>query len=85
MQQSVTFLGHVVTPDRVLPCPDNVAKILQWQQPTTVTEVRQFLGIASYYRKFIQAKSRKYQGVFEVKSRVKKWQVRGIWSEQLEH
>ena len=34
---------------------------------------------------FIQAKSRKYQGVFEVKSRVKTWQVRGIWSQQLEH
>ena len=28
MQQSVTFLGHIVTPDGVLPCPDNVAKIL---------------------------------------------------------
>ena len=39
--------------DGVLPCPDNVAKILQWQQPTTVTEMRQFLGTDSYYRKFI--------------------------------
>ena len=33
----------------------------------------------------LQAKSRKYQGVFEVKSRVKTWQVLGIWSQQLEH
>ena len=32
-----------------------------------------------------EAKSRKYQGVFKVKSRVKTWQVRGIWSQQLEH
>ena len=32
-----------------------------------------------------KAKSRKYQGVFEEKSRVKTWQVRGIWSQQLEH
>ena len=32
-----------------------------------------------------QAKSIKYQGVFEMKSRVKTWQVRGIWSQQLEH
>ena len=31
-----------------------------------------------------KAKSRKYQGVFEVKSRVKTWQVRGIWSQQLD-
>ena len=33
----------------------------------------------------IYVKSRKYQGVFEMKSRVKTWQVRGIWSQQLEH
>ena len=32
-----------------------------------------------------QVKSIKYQGVFDVKSRVKTWQVRGIWSQQLEH
>ena len=31
------------------------------------------------------AKSRKYQGIFEVNSRVKAWQVRGIWFQQLEH
>ena len=31
-----------------------------------------------------KAKSRKYQGVFKVKSRVKTWQVRGIWFQQLE-
>ena len=35
--------------------------------------------------KFDEVKSRKYQGVFEVKSRAKTWQVRGIWSQQLEH
>ena len=33
----------------------------------------------------LKAKSKKYQGVCEVKSRVKTWQVRGIWSQQLEH
>ena len=36
-------------------------------------------------RQSLRAKSRKYKGVFEVKSRVKTWQVRGIWSQQLEH
>ena len=33
----------------------------------------------------LKAKSRKYQGVFKAKSRVETWQVRGIWSQQLEH
>ena len=37
------------------------------------------------HREKCEAKSRKYQGVFKVKSRVKTWQIRGIWSQQLEH
>ena len=32
---------------------------------------------------FTKAKSRKYQGVFEVKSWIKTWQVQGIWSQQI--
>ena len=40
-----------------------------------------FRGSLNSYK----AKSRKYQGVFDVKSRVKTWQARGIWSQQLEH
>ena len=46
--------------------------IQKWTQTCNVTE---------HY----EGKSRKYQGVFEEKSRVKRWQVRGIWSQQLEH
>ena len=48
-------------------------------------------NIISYKGKFcniaspVKAQSRKYQGVFKVKIRVKSWQVRGIWSQQLEH
>ena len=38
-----------------------------------------------YFWKWFIAKSRKYQGVFEMKSRVKTWQVRGIRSQQFEH
>ena len=45
------------------------------KQPTNILKIR----ILS------EAKSRKYQGVFKVKSRVKTWQVQGIWSQQLEY
>ena len=47
-----------------------------------VSENMQSIELSSIFK---QAKSRKYQGVFKVKSRVETWQVRGIWSQQLEH
>ena len=49
-------------------------------QPIRIKSVMVCLSMQSS-----EAKSRKYQGIFEVKSRVKTWQVRGIWSQQLEH
>ena len=41
--------------------------------------------LVSYEVSISEAKSRKYQGLFKVKSRVKIWQIREIWSQQLEH
>lgn len=53
-QDEVVFLGHRVTKEGVLPDKQNVEKILNWARPNNVTEVRQFLGTASYYRRFIK-------------------------------
>jgi len=52
-QNEVRFLGHVVSKDGVLPNPDNVDKIIKWPVPKTVTDIRAFLGMGNYYRRFI--------------------------------
>ena len=54
LQCSVNFLGHTISSEGVLPNPDNLAKIKQWPVPTTQTEIRQILGLGSYYRRFIR-------------------------------
>ncbi|GKC23333.1 putative reverse transcriptase domain-containing protein [Tanacetum coccineum] len=49
---SVQFLGHVIDSNGVHVDPVKIEAIKNWAAPTTPTEVRQFLGLAGYYRRF---------------------------------
>ena len=53
-QHSVEYLGHVVTADGVAPDPVKVRAVQDWKVPENVREIRSFLGLAGYYRRFIQ-------------------------------
>lgn len=48
------FLGHVVTQEGIRPNPNKIDKILNWPIPKTTTQIKGFLGILGYYRKFIR-------------------------------
>ncbi|GJT38034.1 putative reverse transcriptase domain-containing protein [Tanacetum coccineum] len=51
---SVQFLGHVINSQGVHVDPAKVEAIKSWSAPKSPTEVRQFLGLAGYYRRFIE-------------------------------
>ena len=51
---SVSFLGHVVSKDGVMVDPTKIEAVKSWVRPTNVTEVRIFVGLASYYRRFVK-------------------------------
>ena len=52
-QTSVTFLGHILSANGVSPNPEKVAKIKYWPTSKTPKEVHSFVGLASYYHRFI--------------------------------
>jgi hypothetical protein len=51
--KEVPFLGHVISPEGIAVHPGKVNEVLDWKQPTSVSEVRSFLGLAGYYQRFI--------------------------------
>ena len=57
-RREVRFLGHVVSENGIAVDPAKVATVHDWPTPKNATDVRSFLGLAGYYRKFIQGFSK---------------------------
>lgn len=52
-REQVEFLGHIVSRDGIRKSPDFIQKISQYPRPQTITQLRQFLGLVNFQRKFI--------------------------------
>lgn len=54
LRKEVAFLGHVITPEGIKPNPSKIRAIQEYPLPKTTKEIKAFLGLVGYYRRFIQ-------------------------------
>jgi hypothetical protein len=78
--ERVAFLGHILTAEGVAVDPEKVEAVSNWQRPTNVSEIRSFLGLAGYYRRFIEGFSKIARPMTELLKKEKKF----AWTEGCE-
>nr|GEW77887.1 putative reverse transcriptase domain-containing protein [Tanacetum cinerariifolium] len=76
----VVFFGHIVSADGITMDSAKVEAITKWPRPKTVTEVRSFLGLAGYYRRFVEGFSRLALPLTKLMRKGEKF----IWNEERE-
>jgi hypothetical protein len=72
--QKVSFLGHILTIEGVAVDPEKVTAVANWKRPASVTEIQSFLGLAGYYRRFIEGFSKKARPMTTLLQKDKKFE-----------
>jgi hypothetical protein len=72
--KQVAFLGHVISKGGISVDPSKVQDVLSWNVPTSVGDIQTFLGLAGYYRRFIEGFSKISKPITELLKKDKKFE-----------
>jgi hypothetical protein len=76
--KEIKFLGHTISQAGIAVDPDKAQEVMNWKPPTTVRQIRSFLGLAGYYRRFILDFSRIVKRITELL----KNEVKFVWGQK---
>jgi hypothetical protein len=78
--KSVKFLGRTISQDGISVDPSKVQEVMDWKPPKSVHQIRSFLGLAGYYRRFIP----NFSIIAKPMTELLKKRVKFVWSEACE-
>jgi hypothetical protein len=78
--EEVTFIGHVLSAEGVVVDPSKIEAVSKWQSPKYVTEICNFLGLAGYYRRFIE----NFSKIAKPMTELLKSNMPYVWSDKCE-
>ena len=76
----VAFLGHVVSRDGIQVGSKKIEAIAEWPRPTTIIEVRCFLGLAGFYMRFVKD----FSNIAQPFTRLTQKNMKFIWTDRCE-
>ncbi len=80
LQRSVKYLGHIVSEKGIQTDPEKTRCVAEWTTPTDLKQLRQFLGFASYYRRFVKGFAQIAAPLHKLTEKGKRWS----WTEECE-
>eukprot|EP00253_Pinus_taeda_P017918 PITA_17918 len=87
-KEQIQYLGHIITKEGIAVDPEKIKTIMEWPTPKDVADIRSFMGLAGYYRRFVEGFSRVAYPItsLQKKGKVFKWTADCQRSfEQLKH
>eukprot|EP00253_Pinus_taeda_P019524 PITA_19524 len=74
-KEEIQYLGHVITKEGIAVDPEKIKTIMEWPIPKDVADIRSFMGLAGYYRRFVEGFSRIAYPITSLKKKGKifKW------------
>ncbi|XP_036142126.1 uncharacterized protein LOC118645358 [Monomorium pharaonis] len=81
LRREVSYLGHIIGEDGVRPDPQKISAVEKFPAPRNIKNIRQFLGLAGYYRRFIP----QFSSIASPLSNLLKKDVQFIWNDKTQH
>ena len=75
--EQVEFLGHIISTEGIATDQKKIEIVKEWKEPSNITEVRSFVGLCSYYRRYIKG----FASIVKPLNKLTKKKQKYIWTE----